>query len=124
MVTIIDYDKRQSDDGREFFTLTIQGDAEIVKSQNGNLYMTARKTSIPSTFDEKGCELLLGTEISGKIEKVDCEPYEYENKDTGESILLTHTYKYVVEEKQEKQKPFISEFVPVIQGEDSEFELV
>ena len=124
MVTVIGYDKRQSDEGREFFTLTIQGGVEVVESQNGNLYMTARKTSIPSTFDEEGCELLLGTEIPGEIEKVECEPYEYENKNTGEIITLSYTYTYVAEEKQENQETPMSEFSPVIQGEDSAFELV
>ena len=123
MVTIIGYDKRQSKEGREFFTLTIQGDAEIVQSQNGNLYMTARKTSIPSTFDEEGCAVLLGRELPGKIEKMECEPYEYENKETGETIVLSHTYVYISEKMQEKQKAFMNEFVPVSQDEQSPFEV-
>ena len=112
MVTVTNYDKRLSDDGREFFALTIQGSVEVVESNNGNVYMTARKTSIPSTFDEQGCQLLIGKEIPGSIQKVDCEPYDYENKNTGEVITLTHTYEYVEESKQEKRLSVLQEFTP------------
>ena len=106
MVTVIGYDQRKSDEGKEFFTVTIQGDVEVVESHNGNLYMTARKTSIPTTFDEARCELLIGKEIPGKIVKLDCEPYEFQNEDTGEIITLTHTYSYEVEsEKVENLTP-------------------
>ena len=112
MVTVIGYDKRQSEDGKEFFTLTIQGGVEVVESQNGNLYMTARKTSIPSTFDEEGCQLLVGKEIPGNIEKVKCEPYEYVNKDTGEVFNLSHTYEYVSERKQPIMTGDQPEFIP------------
>ena len=112
MVTVTNYNKRQSDEGREFFALTIQGGVEVVQSQNGNLYMTARKTSIPSTFDEQGCQLLIGKEIPGSIKKVECEPYEYENKNTGEVITLTHTYEYEEERKPKVVQDPQPEYVP------------
>lgn len=112
MVTVIAYDKRQSEDGKEFFALTIQGGVEIVESQNGNLYMTARKTTIPSTFDEEGCQLVLGKEIPGEIQKVECAPYEYLNKSTGEVIILSHTYEYVPEKKVPVLPAGTPEFVP------------
>ncbi|MFT4801263.1 MAG: hypothetical protein ACI93N_001033 [Flavobacteriaceae bacterium] len=112
MVTVISYNQRQSEEGKEFYTLTIQGGIEVVQSQNGNLYMTARKMSIPSTFDEQGCEMVLGQDLPGEIVKVDCEPYEYTNKNTGDIITLTHSYEYVAEEKQENNKVGIPEFIP------------
>ena len=112
MVTVISYDQRQSEEGKEFYTLTIQGGIEVVQSQNGKLYMTARKMSIPSTFDEQGCEMVLGKELPGEIKKVDCEPYEYTNKETGEIIKLSHSYEYVAEEKQDRKSVGIPEFVP------------
>jgi hypothetical protein len=62
-------------------------------------YVTARKASISSTFDELTCQALIGTELPGKVEKVNCEPYEYTIKDTGEVIVLTHRFDYVEEEK-------------------------
>ena len=112
MVTVISYDQRESEEGKEFYTLTIQGGIEMVQSQNGNLYMTAKKMSIPSTFDEKGCEMILGKELPGEIVKVDCDPYDYTNKNTGEVITLTHSYKYVAQEKRENQTIDIPELNP------------
>ena len=35
MVRIIDYKKRQAEDGREFFVLELSGGIEMVKSQTG-----------------------------------------------------------------------------------------
>jgi hypothetical protein len=105
MVTITDYNRRESEDGREFFTLTIEGDVEIVKSENGNFYMTARKTSIPTTFDEKVCQSMIGKQLPGDVEKVECDAYEYQNQETGEVITLHHTYNYVPEEKKQIEKP-------------------
>jgi len=112
MVTVTDYDKRLSGDGREFFTLTIQGGVEVVTSQNGNMYMTSRKTSIPSTFDEAGCKMLIGNEIPGNIEKVPCDTYEYVNQGTGEIISLSHTCEYVAEKKETPKLMDIPEFLP------------
>lgn len=124
MVTVIGYDKRLSDDDREFFTLTIQGGVEVVQSQNGNLYMTAKKMSIPSTFNEEGCKMLIGKELPGDIEKVECEPYEYTSKRTGEIFTLTSTCVYVAEGKQKVLEIPANQFVPVGLNENSPFALV
>ncbi len=113
MVTVINYDKRLSVDGQEFFTLTVQGGVEVVESQNGNLYMTARKTSIPSTFDKESCQLLLGKEIPGEVEKIECEPYTYENKNTGEIITLTHSFRFIPERKEVGKQNHIPEYIPL-----------
>jgi hypothetical protein len=70
----------------------------MVKShQTGQFYVTARKASISSTFDEITCQALIGSDIEGKIEKVNCEPYEYTIKDTGEVITLSHRFQYLEE---------------------------
>jgi hypothetical protein len=103
MVKVTAFEQRVSEEGKEFYTLTVQGGIEMVVSKNGKLYMTARKMSIPSTFDEQGCQLILGKELPGEIIKIDCEPYSYVNKSTGEEIMLTHTYKYVSEEEQKEE---------------------
>lgn len=100
MVRIINYKKRETEDGKEFFVLELQGGIEMVKSKDtGKFYVTARKASISSTFDELTCQALIGTELPGKVEKVECEAYEYVIKDTGEVITLTHRFEYVEEEK-------------------------
>ncbi|MEZ4839359.1 hypothetical protein [Flavobacterium sp.] len=95
MVRIINYQKRQAEDGREFFILVLQGGIELVKSQEtGKFYVTARKAGISSTFDELTCKSLVGTEIPGCIVKVKCEPYKYTVKETGEELTLTHRFEY------------------------------
>ena len=100
MVTVTEFNERKSEDGRIFFTLTLEGDVEIVKSVNGNTYITKRSTSIPTTFNEVACSSLIGKELPGQVLKINCEPYEYLNKETGEYITLSHTYEYSEEEKQ------------------------
>jgi len=116
MVRIVNYQKRTTDEGKDFFVLELQGGIEMVKSQQTNkFYVTARKATISSTFDEQTCKALIGTELSGAIQKVVCEPYDYTIKDTGETITLTHRYEYVEENtsstKVEKSKATIEEFM-------------
>ena len=95
MVKIINYKKFTKEDGTSFCTLEIQGGVEILTSKTtGKMYATVRKTTIPSTFDEMTCQALLGQELDGNIVKMECEPYEYTVKETGEIIMLTHTYVY------------------------------
>lgn len=96
MVRIVNFQKRTTEQGREFFTLELQGGVEIVKSQEtGKSYMTARKASMSSTFDEFTCQSLIGTELPGSIKKLECEAYSYTIKDTGEIITLNHRFEYV-----------------------------
>jgi hypothetical protein len=95
MVRIVNYQKKVSEEGKVFFTLELQGGIEMVKSvQSGKFYLTARKVSMSTTFDENVCQSLIGTELPGEVKKVNCEPYEYTIKDTGEMITLTHRYEY------------------------------
>ena len=99
MVRIVNYQKRTTEEGKQFFTLELQGGIEIVKSQEtGKSYMTARKASMSCTFDELTCQSLIGTELPGSVRKVECEEYEYTIKDTGEVISLSHRFEYVEQE--------------------------
>ena len=116
MVRISNYIKRTTEQGKEFFTLELQGGIEIVKSQEtGKSYMTARKASMSCTFDELTCQSLIGTELPGSVRKVECEEYEYTIKDTGEVITLSHRFEYVEQEAPvqttEKSKTTIEEFM-------------
>ena len=100
MVRIINYKERVREDGEPFFVLELQGGIQMVKSQQTNkFYVTAKKATIPSTFDEVTCKALIGTELPGTIEKVECDPYEYTIKDTGEVIQLDYRYEYSEEKK-------------------------
>ena len=98
MVIIKDYQKITKDDGEAFFTLVVQGGVEPVKSQKtGRIYFTARTARVPTTFDEKTCKSVIGTEFDGEIKKVTCEPYKYVIKDNGEEIELKHRWEFVDE---------------------------
>ena len=98
MVRIIKIENRQSDDGKDFFVLILQGEVEMVQSkETGNFYATARKASITCTFDEETAKNLIGQEIPGTIEKEECDPYEVVNQETGEVTELKHRYVYIPE---------------------------
>ena len=97
MVTIIDFKKRTNTEGEEFIALVVEGGIEIVTAQSGKMYATARKCSIPSTFDENSCKAIIGQEIPGNIQTVPCEPYEYTVESTGEIVTLEHRWQYTKE---------------------------
>ncbi|MDB2385675.1 hypothetical protein N9V96_04310, partial [Polaribacter sp.] len=81
-----------------FFVLELQGGIEMIQSkETGNFYATAKKAFIPSTFDEKTCVALIGTDMPGGISKQECEPFDYVVKETGEEITLYHRWVYVPE---------------------------
>jgi hypothetical protein len=118
MVRIINYKKLSNENGESFFALELQGGVEMVKSrQTDRYYVTARKTVIPSTFDEDTCVSLIGSELPGEITKVETEAYEYTIKETGEVLTLSHRYEYVPENFQEpiadKSHSTIEDFVKI-----------
>ncbi len=95
MVRITNYQRRVTEQGKEFFTLELQGGIEVVKSQEtGKSYMTARKATMSCTFDELTCQSLIGTELPGAVKKVQCEEYSYTIKETGETVTLSHRFEY------------------------------
>ena len=117
MVSIVNYKKHQTEDGRDFLVLVVQGGIELVRSQQTQrFYATVRKTTIPTTFDEETCLSLIGTELPGSIQKVDSEPYEYTVKETGEVLTLNHKWEYNPEDVSpvvEKSETTLDEFVSV-----------
>lgn len=94
MITIVDYKERLNKDGEPFLALVLEGDMEMVQSESGRYYATARRTSIPSSFNEETCKRLIGKQMPGAIVKVECDAYEYTLPETGEIIHLTHRYEY------------------------------
>ena len=98
MVKIVDFVKRQNKEGKEFNALILQSGIELVKSQETQRwYATAKKASITSTFDENYCRSLIGTQIPGTVQRVECQPYDFTIKDTGEVVTLTHRWQYAKE---------------------------
>jgi len=99
MVKIIDYALRESKDGKHFVSLRLEGDPEFVQSmQTGRFYLTAKRCSVTSTFDEQAAKSLIGTKLPGSIIRVQCDNYDYTIPDTGEVISLAHSYVYTPEE--------------------------
>ena len=98
MVTVVEVAERHRQDGTTFFALILQGGLSLVQSQNtGNFYATVKKCSIPSTFDEETAKSMVGEQVAGSVQKKACEPYEWENKETGEVLQLSHRWVYLPE---------------------------
>lgn len=94
-VTVSNYQKRKTKDGKEFITLELTGGLTLVQSQStGSFYATVRKCSISSTFNEVTAKQLLGSQIQGEIVKQETEPYEWTNKETGEVLTLNYHWCY------------------------------
>lgn len=95
MVTAINYACRESDEGKKLYALVLQGAPEFIRSINTNkLYMTARRASILTTFNESECKKLIGVMFPGTIIKVECEQYEYTIPETGNKVNLNFRYEY------------------------------
>ncbi len=98
MVTITSFEQRKNKKNEEFNVLILQGNAEVVISkETGKPYLTARKTSIPCTFDENMAKTMLGKELPGEILKMDCDEYEFLIPGTNKKIKLGYTYIYSTE---------------------------
>ena len=75
MVKIIDFKKSVNQEGKEYGVLILQGAIETVRSKTTNRpYLTAKKTAVPTTFDEVLAKNLIGQTLPGQIEKQECEP--------------------------------------------------
>jgi hypothetical protein len=95
MVTIVGTEKRKTKTGTDFLVMILQGDIEVaVSKETGKPYLTARKTSIPCTFNEAVAKSLIGQQLPGGIEKIEVKAYEFIVPSTGKKIKLTHSYQY------------------------------
>jgi hypothetical protein len=95
MVTVTGFKTKKAKDGRNFTLLELQGGLEMAQSQaNGRFYACVRKCSVSTTFDEAVAKSLIGTQMPGKIVRVECEPYELTQENTGEIITLAHRWSY------------------------------
>ena len=95
MVTITKLEKRKNRKDEEFNVLILQGNVEVVVSKTtGRPYLTARKTSIPVTFDEALAEKMIGTELPGTIERMETDEYEFTIPGTKQKLKLSHRWQY------------------------------
>ena len=112
MVTIIDFKERKMDDGNTFYVLILQGGIETKKSvETGKIYFTKKVATVPTTFDEMSCKELIGKKLNGSIQKVKCDPYDYENDKTGEMVEYSTRNVYVDEDMEIVKENVIDELV-------------
>lgn len=98
MVRIAQVHVRETHKG-PFISLELHGDVELIQSQStGKFYATAKRCFISSTFDLATATALIGQQIPGTIVRMQCNPYDFTNKETGEVMKLAHTYAYVPHE--------------------------
>jgi hypothetical protein len=95
MVLVSNYQIKEKSDGTTFTLLELTGSLELIQSSStGNFYATVRKCKIPTTFDATVAKKMIGIQMDGEIVRIDCEPYNYVNKQTGEEMTLYHSYAY------------------------------
>lgn len=94
MVTIIGIEERIGKTG-DFKVIVLQGKVEVAVSEaTGRPYLTARKTSVPFTFSEEFAQTLIGTQLPGEIDRVECDEYEFKVPGTRKKLLFTHRNQY------------------------------
>lgn len=112
MVTVKGFEKRKSAEGNEFYVLFLEGGIGFQKSkQTGQFYAVSRKTSITTTLDEESCKALVGSQMHGSIQKVECEPYEVANRETGEVRELSHRWTFIPDGESMEEAVFDSELI-------------
>ena len=112
MVKITDYKTMKNELGESFHALVVQGGLESVRSKETNrTYFTVRQTSVPCTFDEDTCKSLIRSELDGSVVRVEVDPYEYINEETGETMMLSHRYEYISEDNRIVQQNIVDKEV-------------
>ena len=110
MVTVKGFEKRKNAEGNAFYVVFLEGGIGFQKSQKtGQFYAVSRKTSITTTFDEQTCKSLVGSQMPGSIQRVECEPYQVVNKETGEVRDLNHRWTFVPEGESLEEAVFTEE---------------
>ena len=104
MAKIIGVKVSENKEGKEFISLKLQGDAEAVQSlQTGKFYITSKSCYISCTFTRAEAEGFIGSELPGKVIRVNSDAYQYTIKETGEVISLSHRYEFIPETKAERR---------------------
>lgn len=102
MVTIVGFKEVETQDGRTFTSIELQGEPKLEQSSTtGNFYLTANKTRVTTLLPLDVCQMLIGQKLPGTVEKVQVEPYEHINKETGEVKTLDYSYVYMPESQKQ-----------------------
>jgi hypothetical protein len=98
MVTVVGFNLRTQKEGekKQYITLELEGDIEMIQSQNtGRHYATVRRCVVSSTFDALTAERMVGKQMTGTIERVPCDTYDFTVPESGEVIALGYRWDYV-----------------------------
>lgn len=98
MVTVTSYERRTAKSGKDYFLLTVEGDIEFKTTDNGSTFINRRRALIATMLDEDSVKLIVGTQLKGEIQKVECEPYQIE-KSNGEITTLNHRYQFIPQDE-------------------------
>jgi hypothetical protein len=105
MVTVTNFKINETQEGKTFCSLQVESGIESVQGKSGRYYLTTRSCWISTTFTDNMCKSLIGKSLPGKVVKVECEPYEFTAKGTGEVLLLDYRWEYSPEEDGAFQNP-------------------
>lgn len=95
MVKIVDLKEFKKANGDIFVSLIVEGQLEsVVSKSTGKIYLTKKRALVATTLDKETAAELIGTELSGKVIRVETEPYEYE-LDNKKTITLNHRWEYI-----------------------------
>lgn len=118
MVTVIGYKECTSQSSNVFYSLMLQGDITLSKSENGNFYFTANKALVMTSFTEEYCKALVGKQLAGGIVRIPCEEYYCVNA-AGESVVMNYRFEYDPKEETVKQQQNVNQqqnFMPNMEG--------
>jgi hypothetical protein len=94
MVSIVEIKEIHAKKGN-FKVLVLQGNLEVAISKTtGRPYLTARKANIPYTFSDGFANSLIGTQLPGEIERIECAEYEFTIPSTKKKIKISHRFQY------------------------------
>ena len=106
MVEVVGYSLKTPKEGKPYVALEIEGEIEMVQSQNtGRFYATVRRCTISSTFDQMTAERMVGKQMAGSIERVACEPYDFTIRETGEVVKMGYRWDFQPEGRRRAYVP-------------------
>ena len=98
MVRITNATQKMGENG-PFVLLELTGDIEMVQSMKTlKFYATVRKCSVTTTVDLATAKSFIGRQMPGRIVRVQSDPYDFTDPNTGEVISLAHKWEYIPEQ--------------------------
>lgn len=94
MINVTSYSVRTRSDNSTFIVLELTGGLEMAQTRNGGWKAVVRRCTVPSNLDEQTAKLVIGTQMPGSIVRVQSDPYEFTDGQTGEVMTLSHRWAF------------------------------